>query len=49
VTEILRRSTPGRYHIDEVSTVPLPSGQRQLRTTPADMAGSKFNRDTGRV
>ena len=38
VTEIVRRAPPGRYHVDEISADPLPSGHTcpalGLRHTP---------------
>jgi hypothetical protein len=31
VTEVLRNAPPGRYHIDEISATPLPSGHTARR------------------
>ncbi len=31
VTEVVRNAPPGRYHVDEVSVKPLPSGHTAQR------------------
>lgn len=43
VTEIVRHSLPGCYHIDEISAEPLPSGNTARRW------GFAFRHDDGRV
>jgi hypothetical protein len=43
VTEALRNAPPGRYHIDEISAKPLPSGHTARRW------GRAIRQDDGRV
>ena len=43
VTEIVRRVPPGRYHVDEISVDPLPSGHTVRRW------GSAVRHEDGRV
>ncbi len=43
VNEIVRRAPPGRYHVDEISADPLPSGQTSRRW------GFAIRHDDGRV
>ena len=43
VTEIVRRAPTGRYHVDEISADPLPSGHASRRW------GSAVRHDDGRV
>jgi len=43
VTELVRNAPPGRYHIDEISAKPLPSGHTARRW------GTAIRHDDGRV
>ena len=43
VTEVVRKAAPGRYHVDEISAVPLPSGHTSRRW------GSAIRHEDGRL
>ncbi len=43
VTEVVRLGPPGRYHVDEISAAPLPSGHTSRRW------GSAARHDDGSV
>ena len=43
VTELVRNAPPGRYQVDEISAVPLPSGHTARR------CGTAIRHDDGRV
>ncbi len=43
VTKVVRSAPPGRYHVDEISEVPLPSGHTSRRW------GFAIHHDDGRM